>query len=474
MDLSLRRSPISLNSLSLRQRQLQQLFDMEEVLGLGAVGGGISGKENINTAAAGAGGGGGGSVTPEQIVCAPSLPSSPSMSPSPKRRAISPRSSGAGSAASMSPPGLNVAVPHRLDMLSAMLPADFGLSESLLAKTNPELALKLAAAAAAAAVAGGASGASPAFPPVPAAQTAGNNSTGGGAAGGGQPPQIYVKQGVSKCKECNIVFCKYENYLAHKQHYCSARNQEGSGDSDSKSAVSPSNPAGAGGSGGGGVGAAASVETSPVAYQQLICAACGIKYTSLDNLRAHQNYYCPKGGAAAAPPAGTPTDPGQLTITKEKCGKCKTLHEIGLPCPAPASNPLTVPTNSNSQPSASNSVNKCPVCGVVSPTAALARKHMEMHGTVKAFRCSICQYKGNTLRGMRTHIRTHFDKKTSDVNEEHYMTCIFEEESASVVQELPVSAGAVAPPLESMEHPPQLFNCDYCNYGSTYKGNVVS
>ncbi|XP_016945342.2 zinc finger protein ush isoform X1 [Drosophila suzukii] len=460
LDLSLRRSPISLNSLSLRQRQLRNaLLDVEEVL---LAGGGGSVKDNAETPR------GGGSVTPEQIVCAPSLPSSPSMSPSPKRRAISPRSSGAGSASSMSPPGLNVAVPHMLDMRS-MLPADFGLSESLLAKTNPELALKLAAAAAAAAVAGS-SGAA-AFPPSPLpAQTSGGNPGGGGAAGGAQQPQIYVKKGVSKCMECNIVFCKYENYLAHKQHYCSARSQEGTGEVDVKSAVSPSNP-GAGGLGAGGSEAASSVETTPVAYQQLICAACGIKYTSLDNLRAHQNYYCPKGGAAAAT-AATPSDPGQLALVKEKCGKCKTLHEIGLPCPPPVTNPLAAPTT-NSQP-ASNSLNKCPVCGVVSPTAALAKKHMEMHGTVKAYRCSICQYKGNTLRGMRTHIRTHFDKKTSDVNEEHYMTCIFEEEGSTLTQELSPAAGASATVAhDSMDHPSQMFNCDYCNYASTYKGNVL-
>ncbi|XP_016985639.1 zinc finger protein ush isoform X2 [Drosophila rhopaloa] len=460
LDLSLRRSPISVSSLSLRQRHLRAaLLDVDEAL----LGVGGAGKENVETPRQG------GSVTPEQIVCAPSLPSSPSMSPSPKRRAISPRSSGAGSASSMSPPGLNVAVPHLLDMRS-MLPADFGLTESLLAKTNPELALKLAAAAAAAAVAGG--GGAAAFSPAPLpAQSGGGNPGSGGSTGGSQQPQIYVKKGVSKCMECNIVFCKYENYLAHKQHYCSARSQEGSSEVDNKSAVSPSNP-GAGGSGAGGAEAATSVETTPVAYQQLICAACGIKYTSLDNLRAHQNYYCPKGGAATAP-AVTPADPGQLAMAKEKCGKCKTLHEIGLPCPAPVTNPQAAPA-SNSQQPASNSLNKCPVCGVVSPTAALAKKHMEMHGTVKAYRCSICQYKGNTLRGMRTHIRTHFDKKTSDVNEEHYMTCIFEEESSTPSQELPPSAGGAATVVhDSMDHASQMFNCDYCNYASTYKGNVL-
>jgi len=134
----LRRSPIS--ALLQRQRLVRSaaaLLEAEEAL-LSA------GKENVES---------GGSVTPEQIVCAPSLPSSPSMSPSPKRRTVSPRSSGAGSAASMSPPALGVGVPHLLENLPplrSMLPADFALSESLLAKTNPELALKLAAAAAAA------------------------------------------------------------------------------------------------------------------------------------------------------------------------------------------------------------------------------------------------------------------------------------------------------------------------------------
>lgn len=49
-------------------------------------------------------------------------------------------------------------------------------------------------------------------------------------------PQVLVKQGVSKCKECNIVFCKYENYVIHKKHYCSARLQE---DDNSKSSTSP-------------------------------------------------------------------------------------------------------------------------------------------------------------------------------------------------------------------------------------------
>lgn len=280
-----------------------------------------------------------GTVTPEQIVCAPSLPNSPSMSPSPKRRAISPRSSGAGSTSSMSPP-VNVstaslvaaaAASNMLDLpLRSMLPADLALKLSetnimnpLLAKQNFELALKLSAAAAAAVnnsapanVGNGSTHAELAAAAVAAAtakssllgmpvlnnsSSASNSGNVGGGPNAAVQPQIYVKQGVSKCKECNIVFCKYENYLAHKQHYCSARNQE-VGEGEAK--VANTSPLG--------VGTTTSAETAPVAYQQLICAACGIKYTSLDNLRAHQNYYCPKGGGTAG--ATATAEAGQVRV----------------------------------------------------------------------------------------------------------------------------------------------------------------
>lgn len=58
---------------------------------------------------------------------------------------------------------------------------------------------------------------------------------------------------------------------------------------------------------------------------------------------------------------------------------------------------------------------RCPVCGAVSPTAGAAQRHMDAHQGVKAFRCTICRYKGNTLRGMRTHIKMHFEKRGTDL-----------------------------------------------------------
>uniref|UniRef100_A0A1B0G172 Zinc finger protein ush n=1 Tax=Glossina morsitans morsitans TaxID=37546 RepID=A0A1B0G172_GLOMM len=507
LDLSLRRSPIAallhrtrLHPASSAFLETEQQVEMESLL--------EAGKENVALDE-------GGNITPEQIVCAPSLPNSPSMSPSPKRRTISPRSSGAGSTSSISPPvsatSLN-SINNSTSLLDnlqlrSMLPAD--LLNPLLAKQNLELALKLSAAAAAAVSSSSAAMPTPGsataeLAAAAVAAAAGRNSLLGlpvlpsvAASSGGPPagnqPQIYVKQGVSKCKECNIVFCKYENYLAHKQHYCSARNQEAS-DSDSK--VSSTPPVGA---------AATSTEATPVAYQQLICAACGIKYTSLDNLRAHQNYYCPKGGGAAAAAAVAAaavaaTDSNQISQAKEKCSKCKNIHEIGLPCPPPPAlqqqqqQPTLIP-NSSSAGGNNQNVYKCPLCDAVSLTATESRKHMETHGTVKAFRCTICRYKGNTLRGMRTHIRMHFDKKTTDLNEEHYMSCILEDESIEIPSaaslnseqlaqqqkhlQQAAAAAAVAAGFQQQQQQQQqqqgqqVFNCDICNYTSTYKGNVL-
>ncbi|XP_063913759.1 zinc finger protein ush isoform X3 [Zophobas morio] len=247
-------------------------------------------------------------------------------------------------------------------------------------------------------------------------------------------PQVLVKQGVSKCKECNIVFCKHENYVIHKKHYCSARSQEDDGSKTSGSP--PISPRSAG-------------TTSPAGqYQQLICLACGIKFTSLDNLNAHQAYYCLKRG--------------ELEV--RRCGKCRGVAEPGHQC----------------IPAGTLSGWKCPCCDVVSPTASAAQRHMESHTGVKAYRCTICRYKGNTLRGMRTHIRMHFDKRSPDLQEEKYITYILEDDGANVM-EVNVSPAAAAPGViddraaspSSENRVEPLHHCTQCMYSSPYKANVL-
>lgn len=117
---------------------------------------------------------------------------------------------------------------------------------------------------------------------------------------------------------------------------------------------------------------------------------------------------------------------------------------------------------------------------------------MDTHGGVKAFRCTICRYKGNTLRGMRTHIRMHFDKKTNDFNEENYITCILEEDGIEIPPAAAVAAAAAqlmnqaaaAQAAANQQHQQQLESgnspgtgqvhfCELCPYYSTYKINVA-
>lgn len=237
------------------------------------------------------------SASPEQIVCAPSLPGSPPLTPSPKRSSSSPRGiltispgslasslhlnqTNAQAASTILRPLLVNELTARLSEPNPVAAVLNSSAQHLLDGQNFELALNIATNASTLPI-------SKTTSPILAASNATKKAIIGAPAT--LPlvqPQIFVKQGVSKCKECNIVFCKYENYLAHKKHYCSSRNiDDGNADGKTKPSPPTSPLTGANSTGS---------TTGHGAYQQLICAACGIKFTSLDNLQAHQMYYCPK------------------------------------------------------------------------------------------------------------------------------------------------------------------------------------
>jgi len=168
------------------------------------------------------------------------------------------------------------------------------------------------------------------------------------------PPQVLVKQGVSKCRECNIVFCKHENYMAHKKHYCSAR-LEGGGDdggsvpSPQEGGGVPSSPSGNTPNGGSPphskdrgrsaspIGSSLSAQQQqgqagqkPPTLFQFICVACGIKFTSLDNLTAHQAYYCPKRSELIAKTAAEAVGDKNSLSSSRKCVKCKVSEFLAL------------------------------------------------------------------------------------------------------------------------------------------------
>lgn len=78
---------------------------------------------------------------------------------------------------------------------------------------------------------------------------------------------------------------------------------------------------------------------------------------------------------------------------------------------------------------------------------------------------------------MRTHIRMHFDKKSTDFNEEKYISCVLEDDNTDI-STLSATQAAInnqnSSTSQSDVSVSQLHSCDKCNYSSTYKGNVVS
>ncbi|CAL8101584.1 unnamed protein product [Orchesella dallaii] len=217
------------------------------------------------------------------------------------------------------------------------------------------------------------------------------------------------------------------------------------------------------------------------ANNQYPCSICGVKFSTIDNLQTHQFYYCNKrkgssscdnagdnefcgeskngsssnGNNGEAMIMGLPTNnalhekdlvtgvgtsrnksPGPGSVCRngfQRCGKCK------LPIPEDQMSTHIRVCLGTSTPSFGNGSRvgesggigvgapvgwKCPCCDVYSPTVSAAQKHLETHTGIRAFKCLLCGYRGNTLRGMRTHIRTHFDRRVCDLLEGDYMTCI--------------------------------------------------
>lgn len=141
--------------------------------------------------------------------------------------------------------------------------------------------------------------------------------------------------------------------MAHKKHYCSARLEAGGDDGGSVPSPQggvPSSPLGNTPNGGSPphskdrgrsdsptIGSSLSsqqqqgqVGQKPPTLYQFICAACGIKFTSFDNLTAHQAYYCPKRSELIAKTAAEAVSEKNSISNSRKCIKCKVsfLHCI--------------------------------------------------------------------------------------------------------------------------------------------------
>lgn len=233
-------------------------------------------------------------------------------------------------------------------------------------------------------------------------------------------------QSVSRCVECNIVFYKHENYLIHKEHYCSGRRgnkDSGSSDSDngdqegkdsessepSKSSSSVENLAK--------LKSEASVKHKDEPQQDSVsgsevcykfyCIPCKIKFSSAGTLKAHKEFYCPHGKDSNDNSSdkdslnrdGERSSPNSNDFSTYQCENCKNefssarLLKLHICMGEMAQAPLL----------------RCLYCDYVTQTENRLSEHMKVHVPTKAFKCNLCGYRGNTARGMRMHGKMHVE-----------------------------------------------------------------
>ncbi|XP_074644405.1 uncharacterized protein LOC141901194 [Tubulanus polymorphus] len=217
------------------------------------------------------------------------------------------------------------------------------------------------------------------------------------------------------CAECNIVFYKHENYVIHKQYYCSGRrpskanipslpspechadkskfSHEPSSSHIPLQRCNPTSPEPG--------------PSSPV-HQQFGCTPCQIRFSSISTLEAHQKYYCPYRGKDRNGDAtdGTPSpDSGGDTAGSSavyRCTHCATEY--------PTARLLKVhlcPRTANG--TGIWNLLRCPHCSFVTHKESAYSDHVKKHVSNKGYKCKLCGYRGNTVRGMRMHGKMHID-----------------------------------------------------------------
>jgi len=248
-------------------------------------------------------------------------------------------------------------------------------------------------------------------------------------------PPMSSPPSVSHCAECNIVFYKHANYLAHKAHYCAGRRAAPSSGAQDQ--------AGAGAAAAGKSATALKTDEvvrgstllddgrrrSPDPHElvatlddsgttiQFYCIPCKIKFSSLDTLRAHKQFYCPaRFDAPSTSSSGelststrhrhTSRDAerqaaGELTSAGSSCTAC------GTRVPSPRSSHRCTGT---AVVTSTPSLYQCPHCDYTAQSDSRLVEHVRAHAPSRAFRCALCGYRGNTVRGMRMHGKMHNDE----------------------------------------------------------------
>lgn len=261
-------------------------------------------------------------------------------------------------------------------------------------------------------------------------------------------PVPALPHSVSKCTDCNIVFYKRENYLIHKKHYCSSRqnkstseDEDGSaellsrrhaigarsiatperthstessekspqGKTEVKEPVTPGQTAKSPQSEK--LSPSRTREAGEIIYR-FYCVPCKIKFSSASTLQAHKEFYCPHGKESEHTIVGKYRMEGKSSPKSDeeaiKCPRCEVMM--------PSSRHLKMHfcTGVSSQ----MPIFRCIYCDFVTQTETRLSEHMKAHMPNKAYRCTLCGYRGNTVRGMRMHGKVHLDNG-EDFTDDH-------------------------------------------------------
>ncbi|XP_070193733.1 zinc finger protein ZFPM1-like [Littorina saxatilis] len=276
-----------------------------------------------------------------------------------------------------------------------------------------------------------------------------------------------VPPAVSKCTDCNIIFYKHENFLIHKQHYCSGVKLKASSTApaaarraepdvikvETSSTLTSAPEQGTSRSPLSSPPVSKDHEsasgshpqlTSPVSnskipaltptvasggqediYYKFLCVPCKIKFSSASNLKAHKEYYCPHGKnsdhtiiaqtpngeivGTANHDQGSPSSEGSSpSPSQHYCTQCKAVFSSSRLLKIHLCNAEETQT----------CLLRCSHCDYITYTDKRLAEHMKVHNPTSAYRCTLCGYRGNTVRGMRMHGKTHTDNG-EDFTDEH-------------------------------------------------------
>ena len=249
--------------------------------------------------------------------------------------------------------------------------------------------------------------------------------------------QTKAPSDVNRCDDCNIVFYKHENYKVHKEMYCAGRrSSEMAGSETMTSQQSPRRTTQSATSPGKSARAPAeqrrdSVTSADEFTMQYFCVPCNIRFSNPDTLEAHQQYYCPARKvmaeqlALSATAAGSQSPPRQQQQQPQRSPLAASPRNrlddvVCTKCSKSFASSDELLHHGCTHTTMKIPVFCCPYCSYVAQSDSRLLDHIKAHAPTKAYRCELCGYRGNTVRGMRMHGKTHID--AGEVFTDEHMT----------------------------------------------------